>query len=124
MSNSPVPEQSSSPPKPPKPQLLDLEGRQTTMDAMEQAMTDFLQTQGPPQPSALTQEDRKNTMDELGYDLIGESDSLKPLPTQSLSKPSKLTAKDRLTTTEFNDIINAPFPPITGDTDDKDPLPM
>lgn len=123
LSNSPVPDQSSSVPKPPKPQQLDLGARQTTVEAMEQAMTDFLFTQGPPQPTALTQGDRRNTMDELGYDLIGESDPPKP-PTQSLSKPTKLTAKDRLTTTEFNEIINAPFPPIDGDTDDKDPLPM
>ena len=124
LSNSPVTEQSSNASKPPKPQSLDLGARQSTVEAMEQAMTDFLFTQAPPKPTPLSQGDRKNTMDELGFDLIGESDSSKPPPTHSLSRPPKLTADDRLSTTEFNEIVNAPFPPVSGEANDKDPLPM
>ena len=124
LTNSPVPEKNSSPAQPPKPQLLDLDARQTTVDAMEQAMTDFLFRNPPAQPNPLSAGDRQNTMDELGYDLVGETSTPAPPPTESLSKPAKLEAKDRLTTTEFNEIINAPFPPINDDTDDKDPLPV
>mmetsp|Transcript_8753 Transcript_8753/g.21550 ORF Transcript_8753/g.21550 Transcript_8753/m.21550 type:complete len:721 (-) Transcript_8753:206-2368(-) len=123
--SSPVPPDSGREmPKPPKPQMLDMNARQSTVDAMEQAMTDFLFTQGPPQPAPLSEGDRKNTMDELGYDLIGDSDAPKS-PPASLSKPAKLTAADRLTTTEFNEIVNAPFEEIIDKTDDGDaPLPL
>jgi len=118
LSNSPVPGEV------PKPQTLDLSARQSTVEALESAMSDFLQDNGPPQPAPLTVEDRKNTMDELGYDLIGDTDTPKPPPVPTLSKPAKLTAADRLTTTEFNEIVNAPFEAIIDNSDNKDPLPL
>lgn len=121
LSNSPVP--GANPP--PKPNILDLSARQTTVEALESAMNDFLFKEGPPQPAPLSAQDRKNTMDELGYDLIGETSTTpKPPQAPTLSKPAKLTAADRLTTTEFNEIVNAPFEEIIDNSDNKDPLPL
>jgi len=127
--SSPVPDRSDLITAKPAP--LDMQGRVTTVDAMEQAMSEFLFKNPPPQPAPIKAEDRKNTMDELGYDLLGESDSpngesndLDLAPSQSLSKPSKLTPADRLTTVEFNEIVNAPYTITDDKTDDEGPLPL
>lgn len=124
LTNSPVPEKSTAPRSPPRPQQLDLDARQSTVEAMEQAMSEFLVKNPPPQPNALSAGDRQNTMDELGYDLVGETSAPPAPPVESLAKPAKLQAMDRLTTTEFNEIINTSFPEINDNTDDKDPLPI
>ena len=123
--SSPVPDRSHALPKPP---AVDLGGRQTT----EEALTRYFLDEPPPQPAPLKQGDRQNTMDELGYDLLGESDSLTlestatdyeklPPVSRSLAKPQKLTPDDRLTTTEFMTIVNAPFAKCDGD---ENPLPL
>jgi len=123
--SSPVPDRSHALPKPP---AVDFGGRQTT----EEALTRYFLDEPPPQPAPLKKGDRQNTMDELGYDLLGESDSLTlestatdyeklPPMTRSLAKPRKLTPNDRLTTTEFMTIVNAPFAKCDGD---ENPLPL
>jgi len=114
LNNSPVPERTAAAPKPVP--LM----RQSTEDVMEEAMAGYLLDQPPPQPAPLTAGDRKNTMDQLGYDLIGDDRKLPAA--QSLPKPTKLTQNDRLTTVEFNNIVNAPFPITHGD--DENPLPL
>jgi len=127
--SSPVPDRSDLVST--KPAALDMRGRQTTVDAMEQAMTEFLFKNPPPQPAPLNAGDRKNTMDELGYDLIGDSESQNEAnkiadlaPLQPLSKPSKLTPGDRMTTVEINEIVNATFDITDDKVDNESPLPL
>lgn len=122
--NSPVPDRSHVIPRP---TAMDMRGRETTVEAL----TRYFLDEPPPQPGPLKAGDRQNTMDELGYDLIGDSDSLnldstatnyqKLPPSRSLAKPRKLTPDDRLTTTEFMTIVNAPFPKCDAD---ENPLPL
>jgi hypothetical protein len=110
--SSPVPDMRKAAPKPAP---LDLEARQSTMDAVTEALTDYDMFSRPPQPAPLNSGDRKNTMDELGYDLISDI---------GLKKPPKLTQSDRLTTSEYLDIVNAPLPISNVKTDDETPLPL
>jgi len=98
-----------------KPAPLNFEARQSTVDAMTEVLTDYDIFSRQPKPAPLNSGDRKNTMDELGYDLIGDTD---------LKKPPKLTQADRLTTSEFLDIVNAPLPISNVKTDDETPLPL
>jgi len=113
-----------------KPAPLDMGARQSTVDALEQAMSKYLFDQTLPQPAPLSKGDRKNTMDELGYDLIDDDDvpneDIKSVDDPKLppSKPLKLTQADRLTTTEFMKTVNAPLLTTDDKSDDESPLPL
>lgn len=114
--SSPVPDRSVATPKP---AALDMSARQTTVDAIEQALGDGIFDQPAPKPAPLSIGDRKNTMDELGYDLIdGSLEKLPPV------RPPKLTQNDRLTTGEFEAIVNAPYDIVNDRAGDGNPLPM
>lgn len=123
----------------PKPRPLGQEGRVSTMEAMTDFM-DKLDEIPLPKPSSLSGEGRMNTIDALGFDLDDGSDLLNnnnnntdddqrapPASSTSLPKPFTLTPANRLSTSEFLDIVNAPFV-IQNDNEpnniDEDPLPL
>lgn len=122
---SPTPDHTNVPRKP-------FSRESTNVDSLEDAVTNYVPV---PKPSPLNQADRKNTMDALGFeDLLDDTESEKigsedlsfsnkqPLP--ALTKPSKLTQPDRLTTTEFLDICEAALPVSDDKSNDDTPLPL
>jgi len=100
----------------------------------------------PPKPAPMNANDRTNTIDEFGFedlidDIVDDNGARQTMgrstsntvdyqelpPLRSLNKPPKLTAADRMTTTEFHAIINTSLPTIeNGKTDDDEdsPLPL